>query len=87
MDKYDEYFALMHPADYRYFRQAPKRRFEDEYFLDFGKHSGKSVKEVPIDYLEWLAEKGGEEASRHAARETRDRRNRDRNGTQCPLLV
>lgn len=28
----------------------------DEYIVDFGKHIGKPIREVPIDYLEWAIE-------------------------------
>ena len=34
--------------------QEPTQEEAEEYILDFGKHKGKTIKELPEDYIEWL---------------------------------
>lgn len=38
--------------------------------MPFGKHKGKPLSEVPIDYLSWLHERGGLDAELQAAIES-----------------
>jgi hypothetical protein len=39
--------------------EAEARRFEQE-TIPFGKHAGKPISEVPLDYLAWLADRNRE---------------------------
>ena len=63
----DEASELLHLADYLASRKCLNMSFDDyvlpkeelpninEYRISFGKHSGTLIKEVPKDYINWLA--------------------------------
>lgn len=62
----DEASELLHLADYLASRKCLTMSFDDyeipedkpdinEYKMPFGKHKGQLLKDVPIDYIEWLA--------------------------------
>ena len=61
----DEASELLHLADYLASRKCLTMSFDDydipvelpsldEYKMPFGKHEGQLLKDVPIDYIEWL---------------------------------
>lgn len=43
-------------------QRATEKSSGGEYVFTFGKHSGKKISEVPVDYLEFLAKKDGRDA-------------------------
>lgn len=66
----DQYSEILHLADYLASRKCLNMSFDDyempsdkseenidTYVMPFGKHSGKLLKDVPKDYIEWLSNK------------------------------
>ena len=62
----DEASELLHLADYLASRKCLTMSFDDynipsdkpninEYKMPFGKHKGQLLKDIPIDYIEWLS--------------------------------